>query len=51
MDFLHEGRHSNAQAVVVSDPNLIAEVLGKDTEIGKSIESVYSKFNVVSATA
>lgn len=35
------------QAVVVTDPYLVAEVLGKDTEIEKSIEGVYSKFNVV----
>lgn len=35
------------QAVVVTDPYLIAEVLGKETETEKSIEGVYSKFNVV----
>ncbi|KAK9905036.1 hypothetical protein WJX75_008344 [Coccomyxa subellipsoidea] len=34
-------------AVVVTDPYLVAEVLGKDTEIEKSIEGVYSKFNVL----
>jgi hypothetical protein len=33
--------------VVVTDPYLVAEVLGKDTEIEKSVEAVYSKFNVV----
>ena len=30
-------------------PNLIAEVLGKDTEVEKSVEGVYSHFNIVSA--
>ena len=35
------------QAVVVTDPYLIAEILGKNTEIEKSIVGVYSKFNVV----
>lgn len=40
-----------AQAVVVTDPYLIAEVLGKDTEIEKSVEGVYSKFNMVSSRA
>ena len=33
---------------MVTEPYLIAEVLSKDTEIEKSIEGVYSKFNVVS---
>ena len=33
--------------MVVTDPYLIAEVLGKDTEIEKSVEGVYSKFNMV----
>ncbi len=37
------------QAVVVTDPYLVSEVLGKETEIEKSIEGVYSKFNVVGA--
>ena len=37
------------QAVVVTDPQLIAEVLGKDTEVEKSVEGVYSHFNIVSA--
>jgi hypothetical protein len=36
------------QAVVVTDPYLVSEILGKETEIEKSIEDVYSKFNVVS---
>ncbi len=39
----------HAQAVVVTDPYLVSEVLGKDREIEKSIEGVYSKFNVVGA--
>jgi hypothetical protein len=38
---------SCVQAVVVTDPYLVSEVLGKETEIEKSIEGVYSKFNVV----
>ena len=40
-----------AQAVVVTDPYLISDVLSKETEIEKSIEGVYSKFNVVSPQA
>lgn len=40
-----------AQAVVVTDPYLVSEVLSKETEIEKSIEGVYSKFNVVSPHA
>lgn len=39
------------QAVVVTDPYLVSEVLSKETEIEKSIEGVYSKFNVVSPQA
>ena len=39
------------QAVVVTDPYLIAEILGKNTEIEKSIAGVYSKFNVVRKSA
>jgi hypothetical protein len=35
------------QAVVVTDPYLVSDVLNKDVEIEKSIEGVYSKFNVV----
>ena len=35
------------QAVVVTDPYLIADVLRKDAEIEKSVANVYSKFNVV----
>ena len=35
------------QAIVVTDPYLVSEVLGKETEVEKSIEGVYSKFNVV----
>ncbi len=31
----------------MTDPYLVSEVLGKDTELEKSIEGVYSKFNVV----
>ncbi|CAK0783590.1 hypothetical protein CVIRNUC_006789 [Coccomyxa viridis] len=34
-------------AVVVTDPYLVSEVLSKETEIEKSIEGVYSKFNVL----
>jgi hypothetical protein len=37
-----------AQAVVVTDPQLIAAVLGKDTEVEKSVAGVYSHFNIVS---
>ena len=33
----------------MTDPYLVSEVLGKDTEIEKSVEGVYSKFNVVGA--
>ena len=33
---------------MVTDPYLVSEVLSKETEIEKSIEGVYSKFNVVS---
>ena len=35
----------------MTDPQLIAVVLGKDSEIEKSIESVYSYFNVVRSLA
>lgn len=35
----------------MTDPYLVSEVLGKETEIEKSIEGVYSKFNVVSNSA
>ena len=35
------------QAVVVTDPFLIADVLGRSNEVEKSVETVYSKFNVV----
>ena len=37
------------QAVVVTDPAIVAEALGKDhnLEIEKSVDSVYSKFNIV----
>jgi len=38
----------DAQAVVITDPYLVSEVLGKETEIEKSIEGLYGKFNVVS---
>jgi len=37
-----------AQAVVVTDPQLFAAVLGKDTEVEKSVAGVYSHFNIVS---
>ena len=36
---------------MVTDPYLVSEVLSKETEIEKSIEGVYSKFNVVSPHA
>ena len=36
---------------MVTDPYLVSEVLGKETEIEKSIKGVYSKFNVVSNPA
>lgn len=37
-----------AQAVVVTDPFLVAHVLDRSNEVEKSIDTVYSKFNVVS---
>ena len=40
------------QAVVVTDPGLAADVLGKGQsklEVEKSVDSVYSKFNIVGA--
>ena len=37
------------QVIVVTDPYVVSDVLGKETEIEKSIEGVYSKFNVVSS--
>ncbi|KAK9846641.1 hypothetical protein WJX81_008242 [Elliptochloris bilobata] len=40
-------RLAHIHAVVVTDPQLIAVVLGKDTEIEKSIEGVYSHFNTL----
>ncbi|BDA49870.1 Cytochrome P450 3A28 [Coccomyxa sp. Obi] len=40
-------RLAHKLAVVVTDPYLVADVLGKETEIEKSIEGVYSKFNVL----
>ena len=36
---------------MVTDPYLVSEVLSKATEIEKSIEGVYSKFNIVSLHA
>ena len=36
------------QAVIVTDPHLISEVLAPGAEVEKSIDLVYSHFNVVS---
>ena len=38
------------QAVVVTDPYMIQDVLGRTNEVDKSVETVYSKFNVVRVT-
>ena len=35
------------QAVVITDPFLIAQVLGRGSEVEKSVETVYAKFNQV----
>lgn len=47
MRFTHLFSVAAMQAVIVTDPYLIADVLGKNTEIEKSVATVYSKFNVV----
>lgn len=37
------------QAVIVTDPLLVAVVLDKANEVEKNSKAVYSKFNVVSS--
>lgn len=36
------------QAVIVTDPHLVSEILAPGNEVEKSIDLVYSHFNVVS---
>lgn len=36
------------QAVIVTDPHLVSEILAPGAEVEKSIDLVYSHFNVVS---
>ena len=37
------------QAVIVTDPDLVAMVLNKANEVEKNSDAVYSQFNIVSA--